>query len=96
MRRFEASPRRATPKGRTFINCTAAPSPGPTYASQAPAFVAHRLLAPCRHESSGPLPVRESAGVTLTDRIPPRLGFLEPVEPSVLRAGPPHQIGVDA
>src|SRR5665647_1870274 len=38
----------------------------------------------------------ESAGVTATDRIPPRPGFLEPVEPSVLRAGPPHQIGVDA
>src|SRR5664279_6431121 len=32
MRRFEASPRRATPKGhKTFINCTAPPSPGPTY-----------------------------------------------------------------
>src|SRR5664280_2048025 len=38
----------------------------------------------------------ESAGVTVTDRVPPRLGFLEPMEPSVLRAGPPHQIGVDA
>src|SRR5665811_226534 len=42
MRRFEASPRRATPKGHTtFINCTAPPSPGPTYTTQAPAFVAH-------------------------------------------------------
>src|SRR5664280_2866573 len=41
MRRFEASPRRATPKGQTFINCTAPPSPGPSYAAQAPAFVAH-------------------------------------------------------
>src|ERR1019366_8690907 len=29
MRRFEASPRRATPKGQTFINCTAPPSPAP-------------------------------------------------------------------
>src|SRR5664280_2167196 len=41
MRRFEASPRRATPKGQTFINCTAPPSPGPSYRAQAPAFVAH-------------------------------------------------------
>src|SRR5665811_1519082 len=42
MRRFEASPRRATPKGhKTFINCTAPPSPGPTYTTQPPAFVAH-------------------------------------------------------
>src|ERR1019366_9516070 len=38
----------------------------------------------------------ESAGETVTNRVPPRLGFLEPMEPSVLRAGPPHQIGVDA
>src|SRR5450759_4505465 len=41
MRRFEASPRRATPKGQTFINCTAPPSPELTYRAQAPAFVAH-------------------------------------------------------
>src|SRR5450759_1704542 len=41
MRRFEASPRRAAPKGQTFINCTASPSPGPTYGAQVPAFVAH-------------------------------------------------------
>src|SRR5450759_5084705 len=96
MRRFEASPRRATPKGQTFINCTAPPSPGPTYAAQAPAFVAHRLFPSCRHESSGPLPMGESAGVTATDRVPPRPDFLEPVEPSVLRLGPPHQVGIDA
>src|SRR5450759_3726291 len=44
MRRFEASPRSATPKGQTFINCTAPPSPGPTYTTQPPAFVAHQLL----------------------------------------------------
>src|SRR5664280_3282270 len=44
MRRFEASPRRATPKGQTFINCTAPPSPGPSYRAQAPAFVAHPPL----------------------------------------------------
>src|SRR5664280_2638694 len=41
MRRFEASPRRATPKGQTFINCTAPPSPELTYTAQPPAFVAH-------------------------------------------------------
>ena len=42
MRRFEASPRRATPKGhKTFIHCTAPPSPGPTYRTPAPAFMAH-------------------------------------------------------
>src|ERR1017187_1389964 len=44
MRRFEASPRRATPKGHTFMNCTAPPSPGPTDTTQPPAFVAHQLL----------------------------------------------------
>src|ERR1035437_1695484 len=51
MRRFEASPRRATPKGhKTFIHCTAPPSPGPTYRTPAPAFMAHghtRNITPC-------------------------------------------------
>ncbi len=44
MRRFEASPRRATPKGQTFIGCTAPPSPTITYSSRPPAFVAHQVL----------------------------------------------------
>src|ERR1035437_7066427 len=51
MRRFEASPRRATPKGhKTFIHCTAPPSPGPTYRTPATAFMAHghtRNITPC-------------------------------------------------
>jgi len=44
MRRFEASPRRATPKGQTFINCTAPPSPTITHSSRPPTLVAHQVL----------------------------------------------------
>src|SRR5450759_4196503 len=53
MRRFEASPRRTTPKGHTtFINCTAPPSPGPTYIAPTPAFVAHFWLRASHQTSS--------------------------------------------
>src|SRR5450759_5187798 len=65
MRRFEASPRRATPKGQTFINCTAPPSPSPSYRAQAPAFVAHTTgpshrgaTGPCRRSSPPRRPSR--------------------------------------
>ncbi len=44
MRRFEASPRRATPKGQTFISCTAPPSPTITHSSRPPTLVAHQVL----------------------------------------------------
>src|SRR5665811_218950 len=53
MRRFEASPRRATPKGQTSINCTAPPSPNPSYRAQAPAFVAH-TTGPSHHVAEDP------------------------------------------
>jgi len=52
MRRFEASPRRATPKGQTFIGCTAPPSPTITHSSRPPAFVAHQVLIIARFPST--------------------------------------------
>src|SRR5665811_966654 len=101
MRRFEASPRRAAPKGQTFINCTAPPSPGPTYTTQASAFVAHSrspfspLIRPktphgfISHQSRGDEPRKHESAGQRADAAPRPTAMSGPL--SLRRSPLPHR-----
>src|SRR5689334_17306588 len=63
MRRFEASPRRAAPKGhQSLISRTAPPTTQPTYPATPPVFVAH-LFSEIRFPSSVPGPAAQLRAV---------------------------------
>jgi hypothetical protein len=47
-------------------------------------------------EVAGPAPVCEQVRMPFGDPLPARFGFLEPAQPFVFLADPPHQVGVDA